>query len=296
MTKPGMDGERVRQFLNAEVDSLLATYEQFAHLLPNPQTDGAEHRGEDGRYIEALVRGYLRKLLPTSLEVASGFILRPAVKTGIQGRERSGSKDSHSDQLDILIFDSTKCPVFARFEDAVIVPPEGVVAIISVKKHLRSADIERECKALAKAARLCQCLDAQDHPMRGPFLSLMGMKVVGAPKRKSLGKWVFDRIKSSFANGDSTPTFDQVVGHVGALDDFSVFKKRPSKACTNAEFIEIVHQDGESHLGLQMILTGILSVYYDPSRTNVRRPGFSGFQPGRPHDSDLGVIPVSALR
>jgi hypothetical protein len=82
MAKKAMDGSRVREHLGSEVQALVTTYEQFAKLVPHKTTDGAAHRGEDGRYVESLVRTYLRKVLPTSLEVTSGFIMRPAVKTG----------------------------------------------------------------------------------------------------------------------------------------------------------------------------------------------------------------------
>ena len=77
-----MDGKRLRDFWNQEVRALLAVYRQFETLLPSPDTDGAAHRGEDGRYVEALLRSYLQKYLPKDLEVLTGFILRPAVKTG----------------------------------------------------------------------------------------------------------------------------------------------------------------------------------------------------------------------
>ena len=39
----------------------------------------------------------------------------------------------HSTQLDIIVYDSAKYPIFQRFGESVIVPPEGVVGIISVK-------------------------------------------------------------------------------------------------------------------------------------------------------------------
>ncbi len=51
-----MDGERLREFWNQEVGALLAVYRQFETLLPHPTTAGAEHRGEDGRYVEALLK------------------------------------------------------------------------------------------------------------------------------------------------------------------------------------------------------------------------------------------------
>lgn len=86
MTKKPMDGSRVRDFLSGDITALLATYEQFERLVPHSEHAGAGHPGEDGRYVEALIRAYLKKSLPLSLQVSTGFILRPAVKTGLNGR------------------------------------------------------------------------------------------------------------------------------------------------------------------------------------------------------------------
>jgi len=101
-----MDGQRLRDFWNQEVSALLAVYRQFETLLPSPSGEGAEHRGEDGRYVETLIRSYLQKYLPKDLEVLTGFILRPAVKLGVQDRGRHKDEDQHTTQLDIIVYDT----------------------------------------------------------------------------------------------------------------------------------------------------------------------------------------------
>src|SRR5688572_13780597 len=101
-----MDGARIRQYWDQEAIALLAVYRQFETLLPNATTAGAAHRGEDGRYVEALLRSFLRRFLPAGVELLTGFVLRPAVKTGTAGRERRRDVDAHSRQLDIIVFDS----------------------------------------------------------------------------------------------------------------------------------------------------------------------------------------------
>ena len=170
-----MDGQRLREFWNQEVSALLAVYRQFETLLPHPVTEGAEHRGEDGRYVEALIRSYLQKYLPRDLEVLTGFILRPAVKTGKNDRARSKDTDAHSSQLDIIIYDTGTYPVFQRMGETVIVPPEGVVAVLSVKKKLRDADIAAECKTLLNVSHICRCDRSKpEQRRRGPFLALVG--------------------------------------------------------------------------------------------------------------------------
>lgn len=286
------DGTRVRDYLNAEAESLLRRYRQFATLLPSETSAGAAHRGEDGRFVESLIRSYLAHLLPTSLEVASGFILRPAVKTGSNGRERSGESDRHSQQLDIIVFDSANYPVFQRFAGNAVVPPEGVIAIISVKKTLRAQDVTPECEALRTAARLCHCLDAFRNQVRGPFLALVGMT---AGEKKPSPTSIFSGIRQAYLVGEK-PTFDEVVGYVGAIDEFSVFKSRPtSKMISAAQFVLNPHHSN-GHWALQFILSGILSVFYDRSRNRRRRPGFSSFPLERPGKHELGSIEVSGLR
>ena len=95
---------------------------------------------------------------------------------------------------------------------------------------------------------------------------------------------------------DEDLSFDDIIGYVGTLKHWSIFKSKPSSnSPQNARFVQFNHNHRtESHLGLQFLLTGILSVYYDPSRTNTSRPGFTAFPSRRPHDRELGII-VSKL-
>ena len=151
-----MDGKRIQDYWSQEVDALIATYRQFETLIPSQDHQGSAHHGEDGRFVEELLREYLSKYLPKGLEILTGFILRPAVKTGIAGRERKNDIDKNSSQLDIIVYDSERYPIFQRFGNSSIVPPEGVVAIISVKKHLNDGDIIKECQALWHASKLCK--------------------------------------------------------------------------------------------------------------------------------------------
>jgi hypothetical protein len=292
-----MDGKRIQEYWSKEVDALVDTYRQFEMLIPSPDSEGAQHPGEDGRYVEDLVREYLQRFLPKDLEVLTGFVLRPAVKTGEDGRERSSEVDSHSTQLDIIVFDSGVYPVFQRFGNSVIVPPEGVIAVVSVKKHLNDGDIKSECSKLLEVARLCQTIRSNDRAdkVRGPYLSLLGVGSNIEKKRTETLTWIFEKMQAANANlGDLT--FDHLIGFVGALDEWSIFKRRPKPNANKAEYIGFKHKAGESHLGLQFLLTGILSVYYDPTRRNVRRPGFTAFPSGRPHDRALGSVPFAVLR
>jgi len=292
-----VDGERIQNYWSDEVDALVRTYRQFEKLIPSERVDGAAHAGEDGRYVEDLVREYLQQFLPRDLEVLTGFILRPAVKTGETGRERKNDQDQHSGQLDVIVYDSAAYPVFQRFGNSVIVPPEGVIAIISIKKHLNDGDVLHECGELFDAASLCQTLRSNnmDDKVRGPFLALVSVKSKIDKKKTDSLDWIFQKVQEVYES-KAYITFDHLIGYIGALDEWSIFKRRPNVQLKAAEYVGFNHQPNESHLGLQFLLTGILSVYYDDSRRALRRPGFTAFPSGRPHDKKLGEISCIKLR
>lgn len=171
-----MDGHRIQQYWSHEMEAMLETYRQFEILIPADGRKGSAHCGEDGRYVETLIREYLRRYLPKDLEVLTGFIMRPAVKTGLNNKTRKNEQDDNSTQLDILIYDSAKYPIFQRFGDSVIVPPEGVVGVISVNKKLKDTDIEYEVIALRNVSKLCRCNNDEHEAIRGPFLALAAME------------------------------------------------------------------------------------------------------------------------
>ena len=267
--------------LNSDVSALLETYCQFEKLVPHKTKSGSAHTGEDGRYVEALVRSYLRKFLPRNLEALTGFILRPAVKTGVDGRERKGRADAQSTQLDIIVYDSANYPIYQRLGDDVVVPPEGVVAVCSVKKHLRRGQIAQEADRLKEIASLCTCLTSEGNRRRGPFLSLVTMNIAQDWKPTPTKDNHWQELKNYFTRNGAV-SFDELVGYIGILKTGSIFKKRPSppQVPEGATYVWIKHKQDELYFGLQFLLTGVLSVYYDPTRNSNRRPGFTGFESG----------------
>lgn len=278
-----MDGSSVQNYFKQETQAMIDAYRNFEILIPSDKTKGAQHRGEDGRFVENLLRSYLRKFLPRELEVLTGFIVRPAVKTDLNDKSRKKDSDKHSSQLDIIVYDSAKYPVFLRSEDTVIVPPEGVISIISVKKTLHDRDIEHEARILVEVSQMCSC-----KKLRMPFLALISMKN-GINKKDTFG-WIFEKLKGIYEEvGDLA--FDDMLGYIGSMNEWSIFKRRPIKSnpC-KADYILIEHKNNEEHFGLQFLLTGILSVYYDKTRNSTSRPGFTASPSGRGHDTHLGSI------
>ena len=286
-----MDGNTVRKYINAEVNALWAKYKQFEFLVPNKkdQSKGSDHNAEDGRFIEALVRDTLRKFLPKGLEVLTGFIVRPAVKVENNNKSRKKKQDSHSGQIDIIIYDSANYPLYYQSGDTALVPPEGVIGIISVKKNLAAEYIVDEVSKLYKYSQLCRS-DKNGTMRRGPFLALVAMD--GRPQCETCYK----HIRRAYQNREDL-YFDDVIGYVGILKKWSIFKKRPSNASkvTAAKLVGFIHGENEQHMGLQFLLSGILSVFYDPSRNVINKPGFTAF-PRSLNAHELGSIKILGVR
>ncbi|MCM1221639.1 MAG: hypothetical protein NC548_44890 [Lachnospiraceae bacterium] len=286
-----VDGHRIQQYWSHDMEAMLETYRQFEILIPAKGKRGAAHCGEDGRYVETLIREYLKRYLPKDLEVLTGFIMRPAVKTGLNNKTRKEEKDDNSTQLDILVYDSAKYPIFQRFGDSAIVPPEGVVGVISVKKKLKDTDIESEVTALKNVSKLCRCNNDEHEAIRGPFLALAAMESF-KKEEPSTEEWIFEKLSKVYTKEEH---FDDLIGYIGSLNQWSIFKKRPRNE-RNAEYLYFNHKKEELHLGFQFMLTGILSVYYDKSRNNISRPGFTAFPSRRACNRKLGDIVVKGLR
>jgi hypothetical protein len=114
--------ENFRRYTASYIESFTTAKNRIFNLLHRQQQ-------ASGIFREGLLKDFFRALLPANVAVDSGFIyafdLLPP-----------------SGQLDILIWDSGRhAPVF-RSSDFVIVPPESVIAVLSVKSNLQNRDID----------------------------------------------------------------------------------------------------------------------------------------------------------
>lgn len=280
-----MADERIKQYWSAEMDALLVTYRQFEKMIPAKKgTAGSAHRGEDGRYVEYLIREYLARYLPKDLEVLTGFILRPAVGCG--NGEKVRNKDEHdiSGQLDIIVYDTAHYPVYQRFGDSVIVLPEGVIGVISVKKHLRISDIEHEIEMLEKVSSLCVHKRKDGEKARSPFTALVTMEdKIGEGNQKKLtteqkGERVFAKLQKIYT-GKTPLYYDEMVDFVGSLSKWGIYKERLARnkkiSRKEASYFFFEYDRKKRSLGFQLILQNILSVYYENTSQIIKRPGFT---------------------
>jgi hypothetical protein len=294
-----MKGERVRQFFNSETKALLALHKNIETFIPSSKKKGAGHVAEEGRYIESILRNFLNKHLPDDLKAYSGFILRPATKTGNHNRTRRKKEvDQHSQQLDIIVYDHKNYPVFESFEEFAIVPTEGVISIISVKKNLYENQIENEIKSLQHTAKLCHIKTHDKKFMCGPNTCLFSFSNKVKPKKQF--KEVVEYFYSKIAATHTDVNFDQCIGQIISLDSYTIFKKRPNSETEfnkKAEYVAFNHStENEYHFGLQFLLTGILAAYYHETRKQELRPVFTSFPTDRKHDIVLGELDIDKLR
>ena len=89
---------------------------------------GSSQNYSSGIFRESLLRSFLTTVLPRSISVDSGFVY------GFEQIENSR-------QIDILVWDSGRHAAVHQSQEFVIVPPEAVIAAISVKTTLNKADL-----------------------------------------------------------------------------------------------------------------------------------------------------------
>ena len=272
-----MADKRIKEYWSNEMEALLHTYTQFELLIPSEKNAGAAHVGEDGRFVEYLVREYLKKYLPKNLEVLTGFILRPAVGCG--EKDKSRKKDQHeiSSQLDIIIYDTAHFPVYQRFGDCVIVLPEGVAGIISVKKHLRLKDIEHEMKMLSNACTLCSHKNKSGKNAKSPFTALITIEDKIDEKSDltvlQKGGKIFGKIKNYY--DDKNPVyFNEMVDFVCSLSEWGLCKGDIDEK-KEAKYYLYEFKGNNMAMGFQVILHNILNVYYTNTSSTIVRPGFT---------------------
>jgi hypothetical protein len=99
------------------------------------------HNYSSGTYREAILRAFFRTVLPDAASVDTGFVF---------GFEQV----PNSRQIDILVWDSARHAAVFRAGDFVIVPPESVIAAISVKSTLTSAALAEAFENLGSLVAL----------------------------------------------------------------------------------------------------------------------------------------------
>jgi hypothetical protein len=99
-----------------------------------------DHSGLKGSSFEEIFRDFLRGYLPKTLDVSTGIII--------------DSKGNSSKQLDVIISDSAKTPIFYKSGDIRVVPVEGVFSVIEVKACLNSQELTKTFNNMLSVRKL----------------------------------------------------------------------------------------------------------------------------------------------
>ena len=95
---------------------------------------GSRHWGTDGRYKEIILINYLRKILPRTVSVGTGFV--------------KNARGELTSQIDIIVF-LRDHPILFSEDDFVIVMPESVVGIIEVKSRVNLSQLANNSRSLS---------------------------------------------------------------------------------------------------------------------------------------------------
>ena len=120
------------------------------------QLIGDAHWPTDGAWKESILKMILRRHLPPTLSVGSGFIVAPG---------------KASSQIDILVYDNSG-PVLFRDGDLVVVTPQIVRGVIEVKTSL--ATLPKFSKAVKKLDGIAAMLP-KDGDGHGVFVGLFAV-------------------------------------------------------------------------------------------------------------------------
>ncbi|XRG77040.1 DUF6602 domain-containing protein [Rossellomorea sp. GAMAL-10_SWC] len=123
-------------------------------LFKPSEKDKFFHSGEFGVYREQIVRSFLKKLIPTNLEIGTGFIIN--------------DKSEVSTQCDVIVFDKVNTPLQ---DDVPFYPIETVVAIGEVKSNLDTTGLKEALKKLAKNKELRENVSAPSVLRRGSHIN-----------------------------------------------------------------------------------------------------------------------------
>jgi len=88
-----------------------------------------EHHGLKGEAFENTFREFLRQYIPSSLDVSTGFLV--------------DSTGEISKQLDVIISDAAKTPIFYYSGKIRVIPVECAYAVIEVKANLNSCELNK---------------------------------------------------------------------------------------------------------------------------------------------------------
>ncbi len=122
----------LRKFYESTALEIIAIKDRVRDLI------GDANWGEEGAYKESFLRNILRRVIPKSYTIGSGFIVKI-----------DNDQVQSSTQIDVLIIDN-KFPVLFSEEDFYIVSPNSVRAAIEVKTNAKNQRLKQIIEKMNK--------------------------------------------------------------------------------------------------------------------------------------------------
>lgn len=111
----------IQQIFDEVAKKMVSDFEEAKKVFTHPGLKGTSH--------ENSVRTFLEKYLPKSIDLSTGTII--------------DSLGNMSRQLDVIISDSKKTPIFFSSGEIRVVPVECVYSVIEVKTYVDKTELER---------------------------------------------------------------------------------------------------------------------------------------------------------
>jgi hypothetical protein len=154
-----MSNEIFDALLREKVDVFKAAFSTVSsEVFYNQETKMLRHAGEYGMYREAIVRDFLKFIIPGSLDMSTGFLI--------------SSMNDVSTQCDIVVFDSGMTPLYQEGDRQRFFPVESVFCVGEVKSTLSRVQFS---EAINKLAAIKSLGERITHPTiirkspQGPF-------------------------------------------------------------------------------------------------------------------------------
>lgn len=136
-----MGSEIFDSLFRERVDLFRSAFAAVAtEVFYDPALRRLRHSGEYGMYREAIVRDFLRFLVPRALDVSTGFVIT--------------TMNDVSTQCDIIVFDPHLTPMYQEGDRQRFFPVESAFCIGEVKSSLSKQDFAEALNRLAAAKSL----------------------------------------------------------------------------------------------------------------------------------------------
>ena len=127
--------------LREKTDVFKAAFTTLAtEVFYDPKEERLRHAGEYGIFREAIVRDFLKFIVPRSLEISTGFVIT--------------TMNDVSTQCDIVVFDPTMTPLYQEGDRQRFYPVESVFCVGEVKSTLSRVKFAEALNKLAKIKAL----------------------------------------------------------------------------------------------------------------------------------------------